>query len=245
MAGRLPEISGLLGRGVTGSMETNEGVVMGGTDLYLKQMEIGPMANFVYLIGPAGSKETAVVDPAWDVGAILRAAEADDRRIVAALVTHWHPDHTNGVEDLVERTDARVYVNREEVPWLQHPARNLKEVGPGEELRLGDLTLQFLHTPGHTPGSQCFLVRERLVSGDTLFINACGRTDLPGGDPERLYKSLSGTLRRLDDRTILLPGHNYADVSSTTLGEQKTNNPFLCCASLNSFLRLVGGPLGI
>ncbi len=211
-------------------------------DLYLRQMEIGPMANFVYLIGPAGAPETAVVDAAWDIEAILRAAEADGRRVVAALVTHWHPDHTNGLERLVEATDARVYAQRDELPWLRYAGANLKAVAPGDELRLGEVTIQFLHTPGHTPGSQCFLVRDRLVSGDTLFINACGRTDLPGGDPERLYQSLTGTLGRLDDRTILLPGHNYAEIPSTTLGEQKRQNPFLRCASLTQFLRMIGGP---
>ena len=211
-------------------------------DLYLRQMEIGPMANFVYLIGPAGAPETAVVDAAWDIEAILRAAEADGRRVVAALVTHWHPDHTNGLERLVEATDARVYAQKDELPWLRYAGANLKAVAPGDELRLGEVTIQFLHTPGHTPGSQCFLVRDRLVSGDTLFINACGRTDLPGGDPERLYQSLTGTLGRLDDRTILLPGHNYAEIPSTTLGEQKRQNPFLRCASLTQFLRMIGGP---
>jgi len=211
-------------------------------DLYLRQMEIGPMANFVYLIGPAGAPETAVVDAAWDIEAILRAAEADGRRIVAALVTHWHPDHTNGLERLVEATDARVYAQKDELPWLRYAGGNLKAVAPGDELRLGEVTIQFLHTPGHTPGSQCFLVRDRLVSGDTLFINACGRTDLPGGDPERLYQSLTGTLGRLDDRTILLPGHNYAEIPSTTLGEQKRQNPFLRSGSLTQFLRMIGGP---
>jgi hydroxyacylglutathione hydrolase len=211
-------------------------------DLYLRQIEIGPMANFVYLIGPAGAPETAVVDAAWDIEAILRAAEADGRRVVAALVTHWHPDHTNGLERLVEATDARVYAQKDELPWLRYAGGNLKAVAPGDELRLGEVTIQFLHTPGHTPGSQCFLVRDRLVSGDTLFINACGRTDLPGGDPERLYQSLTGTLGRLDDRTILLPGHNYAEIPSTTLGEQKRQNPFLRCASLTQFLRMIGGP---
>jgi len=211
-------------------------------DLYLRQIEIGPMANFVYLIGPAGAPETAVVDAAWDIEAILRAAEADGRRVVAALVTHWHPDHTNGLERLVEATDARVYAQKDELPWLRYAGGNLKAVAPGDELRLGEVTIQFLHTPGHTPGSQCFLVRDRLVSGDTLFINACGRTDLPGGDPERLYQSLTGTLGRLDDRTILLPGHNYAEIPSTTLGEQKRQNPFLRSGSLTQFLRMIGGP---
>jgi len=218
---------------------------MSGKELYLRQMEIGPMANFVYLVGPAGSKEAVVVDPAWDVGAILNAAESDGRRIVGALVTHWHPDHTTGLDELVRRTDATVYIHRDDIPWLMEPVGNLKPVASGEELRLGDLTLTFLHTPGHTPGSQCFLARDRLLSGDTLFINACGRTDFPGGDPAQMYKSLSGTLARLDDRTVLFPGHNYADVPSTTLGDQKRDNPFLRCASLEGFLRMVGGPLGI
>jgi hydroxyacylglutathione hydrolase len=218
---------------------------MVGKDLYVRQMEIGPMANFVYLIGPAGSKETAVVDPAWDVPTVLRTAESDDRRIVAALVSHWHPDHTNGLQELVERTDATVYVNRDEIPWLRYDGGNLKAVGPGEDMDLAGLGIRFVHTPGHTPGSQCFLVRDRLISGDTLFINACGRTDLPGGNPAQLYESLTGTLRKLDDRTILLPGHNYADVPSTTLGEQKRSNPFLCCTTLDGFLRMVGGPFRI
>jgi hydroxyacylglutathione hydrolase len=217
---------------------------MTGGELYLKQMEIGPMANYVYLLGPAGSPETAVVDPAWDVESILDAASADGRKIVAVLVTHWHPDHTNGLASLVDRTDAKVYANREDLPWLPFKGENLRSVRAGEDLLLGGVPVKFLHTPGHTPGSQCFLVRDRLVSGDTLFINACGRTDLPGGDPTRLYESLSGSLSRLDDRTILLPGHNYADLSSTTLGEQKIHNPFLRCASLRQFLGMVGAPRG-
>lgn len=211
-------------------------------DLYLKQMEIGPMANFVYLIGPAGSRDAIVVDAAWDIGAIVEAAARDERRIVGALVTHWHPDHTNRLQELVEATDAKVYIHRDDVPWLREPVGNIVPVAGGHELPVGDMTIRFLHTPGHTPGSQCFLVRDRLVSGDTLFIDACGRTDLPGGDPEQLYRSLSGTLAKLGDETVLLPGHNYADVPSTTMGAQKRSNPFLRCASLDQFLRAVVRP---
>jgi len=212
---------------------------------YIKQMEIGPMANYVYLVGAAGSKDAVVVDPAWDIDAIVEAAERDGRRIVGALVTHWHPDHTNGLQELVDKTDAAVYVNAEDVPWLPSPVGNLRPSRPGDALQLGDVKVEFLHTPGHTPGSQCFLVRGRLLSGDTLFIDACGRTDLPGGEPEELYRSLSGTLRNLDDRTIVLPGHNYAPVPSATIGEQKISNPFLACASLTAFLRMTGGRLGL
>jgi len=212
---------------------------------YIKQMEIGPMANYVYLLGATGSKDAVVVDPAWDIDAIVEAAARDGRRIVGALVTHWHPDHTNGLQELVDKTDAAVYVNAEDVPWLPSPVGNLKPARPGDALQLGDVKVEFLHTPGHTPGSQCFLVRGRLLSGDTLFIDACGRTDLPGGDPEELYRSLSGTLRNLDDRTIVLPGHNYAPVPSATIGEQKISNPFLACASLTAFLRMTGGRLGL
>jgi hydroxyacylglutathione hydrolase len=211
-------------------------------DLYFRQMEIGPMANYVYLVGPKTGAETLVVDPAWDVGAILAAADADGRRVTGALVTHWHPDHTNGLQDLVERTDARVWVQRDELPWMPFRGANVVPVAPGDGLTVGDVDLTFLHTPGHTPGSQCFLVRGRLVAGDTLFIDACGRTDLPGGDPEALYRSLTGTLNRLDDRTVLYPGHNYAPVPSATLSEQKRSNPFLRCASLGAFLRMVGAP---
>jgi glyoxylase-like metal-dependent hydrolase (beta-lactamase superfamily II) len=211
-------------------------------DLYLRQMELGPMANFVYLIGPPRSEETAVVDPAWNVDEILRSAEADGRRIVSVLVTHWHPDHTNGLEELVERTSAAVYVNEHEIPWMPFGGDNLRSLGSGDEVRVGDMTVRSLHTPGHTPGGQCFLVEDRLISGDTLFIDACGRTDVPGGDPEQLYSSLTGTLSKLDDRTIILPGHDYAGVPSATLAEQKRTNPFLRCTSLERFLRMVGGP---
>ena len=218
---------------------------MSSQEPYIKQMEIGPMANYVYLLGATGSKDAVVVDPAWDIDAIVEAAERDGRRIVGALVTHWHPDHTNGLQELVDKTDAAVYVNAEDVPWLPSPVGNLKPARPGDALQLGDVKVEFLHTPGHTPGSQCFLVRGRLLSGDTLFIDACGRTDLPGGDPEELYRSLSGTLRNLDDRTIVLPGHNYAPVPSATIGEQKISNPFLACASLTAFLRMTGGRLGL
>ena len=105
--------------------------------------------------------------------------------------------------------------------------------------------MRLLHTPGHTPGSQCFLVEEaggagRLVSGDTLFLGSCGRVDLPGSNPEDMYRSLSGTLKQLPDETLLYPGHLYAPEPSSTMGEQKRTNPYLRVTSLEMFLSFMG-----
>ena len=153
--------------------------------------------------------------------------------LVGALVTHTHQDHVGGsleswgmpgripgVEELLERVPLKVYVNKAEREFLKGLGSDLVAVDGHDTLAVGRLTLTFLHTPGHTPGSQCFLVDGRLVSGDTLFIGACGRTDLPGSDPAEMYYSLTQRLAALPDETILLPGHNYGGASST-IGDEK------------------------
>ncbi len=224
---------------------------MGSPGMILRQVEMGPMMNFVYIIGCPETREAAVVDPAWDVPAILKLAQDADLRITRILLTHGHPDHMNGLEALLEATDAKICLHAEETDYLREVAAffgmsvdfmgrhssSFQAVSDGEKIVIGKLPLQFLHTPGHTPGSQCFLVGGNLVSGDTLFINACGRVDLPGGDPEKMWHSLTHKLGALDDKTVLYPGHNYADRPTTTMGEQKKNNPYLHFTSLNDFLR--------
>ena len=224
--------------------------------MILKQVEMGPMMNFVYLIGCEKTREAAVVDPAWDVPAILQLASECDLKITHVLLTHGHPDHMNGLDALLKATDAQVCLHADESDYLKEVAAyfgmpidfmgrrsaNLRSTASGETIQLGDLPLQFLHTPGHTPGSQCFLVRGNLVSGDTLFVNACGRVDLPGGDPEKMWHSLTHTLGALDDNTVLCPGHNYGDRPTATMGEQKKSNPYLRFASLNDFVRDMRGP---
>jgi hydroxyacylglutathione hydrolase len=105
---------------------------------------------------------------------------------------------------------------------------------------VGGVEIQLMHTPGHTPGSQCFLVENRVVSGDTLFIDACGRVDFPGGNPEQMYYSLTQKLMALPDEMILFPGHNYAPLKHATLGEQKKSNPYLKFSSLKQFLGAMG-----
>ena len=198
------------------------------------------MQNFIYLVGDPATHEAAVVDPGWEVPKILQAAEADGYRITKAFVTHTHFDHVMGLADLLAAADIPVYVHKTERSLLSLERGSLQEVTGGETVYVGTLPVSFIHTPGPTPGSQCLLVDGRLLSGDTLFINACGRCDLPGSDPRQMYESLSKTLKALDDATTLYPGHNYAPQPVSTMGEQKQTNPFLRIPTPQEFLRLVG-----
>lgn len=203
--------------------------------LYLKQLEIGPMQNFIYLIGDREKRECVMVDPAWDVKAVYQEAEKDGMKVTGALVTHAHFDHVNALDDFLAKTPGKIYCQKAEAEFLKFWESDLKPVESGEKLRIGDIEITFLHTPGHTPGSQCFLVENRLVSGDTLFINACGRCDMPGGNAEEMYRSLK-KLSELDDKVILFPGHNYSDAPTSTIGQEKQQNPYLKCPSLQDFL---------
>lgn len=194
------------------------------------------MENFVYLVGSKTTREVFIVDPAWQVDTILRAAKEEDVKIKGALVSHYHFDHTNGIEELLQAVDVPIYVNKKDAPYMEYSSDNIKEVDNNFKVKVGEIEVEMIHTPGHTPGSQCFHVQNRLISGDTLFINACGRCDLPGGDAKDMYASLTQKLMKFDDATILLPGHNYADKPTTTMGEQKKTNPYLMCDSLDNFL---------
>ena len=217
--------------------------------LYLKQVELGPMQNFVYLIGDQATRECVVVDPAWEIDGIADLIAADDMRLTGVLVTHTHQDHVGGhlfghdipgVAELLARHPTKVYVHRAEREFLKGFGSDLVKVEGGDTLQVGAIPLTFVHTPGHTPGSQCFLVDGRVVSGDTMFIDACGRVDFPGGNAEQMYYSLTQKLMALPNETILFPGHNYAPLKHATIGEQKKTNPYLKFASLKQFLAVMG-----
>lgn len=210
------------------------------SDLYLKQLEIGPMQNFQYLVGDAKTKEVALVDPAWDVEKVLEEAEKDGLKIQAILISHIHYDHVNALDRALKATNAKVYVHKEEARELGVPKSYSMPSENGTQVKLGDITIELIHTPGHTVGSQCFFVRNKLISGDTLFIGTCGRTDFPGGSPEEMYKSLHDRLGKLPDGTILLPGHNYSGSPTSTLGDQRKQNPYMVAQSLNEFLAMMG-----
>ncbi len=204
-----------------------DAAVVGSPDLYFKQISVGYMGNFVYLIGDKKVKECAVVDPAWDVDAILKEAEKDGMKVVAGILTHTHFDHANGVEALVEKTGAKIYVHANEAKFLKDVAsKQLIETKEGFTLKIGAVEMIFLHTPGHTEGAQCIQVGEKLVTGDTLFVGACGRCDLPGGDEKKLMHSLK-RLAGLDGSLQVFPGHAYGDADSSTIGNERRTNPYM------------------
>ncbi|MCG8588439.1 MAG: MBL fold metallo-hydrolase [Proteobacteria bacterium] len=228
------------------------------SDLYFRQVHLGEMANLAYLVGSVSSRQCFLVDPAWNVDALLDQAESDGMEVVGALVTHYHPDHVGGslfgmniqgLDRLLERKPMPVHVNEHEADGVVQVTgierSDVVSHAGGDVVETGGVRVRLLHTPGHTPGSQCFLVEEsgrdgHLVSGDTLFLGGCGRVDLPGSNAEDMYQSLHGTLKKLPDETLLFPGHLYAPEGSSTMGEQKRTNPYLRVDSLQTFLGFMG-----
>ena len=221
-------------------------------ELIVEQIQIGPMANFTYLVGSRSTREVAVVDPAWDIDGLLNHIDERGYTLIAALATHYHPDHIGGgmgnraiagVTELLAKKPVKIYAHREEAAGVRRVTgiseSDLAKVDSGDRLRVGSIEIEFLHTPGHTPGSQCFRVKNTLVSGDTLFIDGCGRVDLPGSDPEQMYQSLQ-KLKALPDDTLLLPGHNYSAVPNATMGDTKKTNAYLAVKDLATWRQVMG-----
>ena len=221
-------------------------------ELIVEQIQIGPMANFTYIVGSRSTREVVVVDPAWDIDGLLGHLEKRDYTLTAALATHYHPDHIGGgmggqsiagVTELLAKNPVKVYAHREEAGGIKRVTgiseSDLVKVDSGDKLSVGMVEIEFLHTPGHTPGSQCFRIKNTLVSGDTLFIDGCGRVDLPGSDTEQMYHSLQ-KLKALPDDTLLLPGHNYSNVPVATMGETKQVNAYLAVKDLPTWRQIMG-----
>ena len=223
------------------------------TDLLIEQIEIGPMQNYTYIIGDKKSREVAIVDPAWDIESLLKHLDEKDYKLTAALATHYHPDHVGGsfsghnvegVAELMAARPVKVYANKHEADGIKKVTEisesDLVRVESGDTLSLGEIEVEFLHTPGHTPGSQCFRIKNTLVSGDTLFINGCGRVDLPGSNSDDMFASMR-KLADLPDDTLLLPGHNYGHVPNATMEELKNMNPYLRMDDIETWRSIMGG----
>ncbi len=212
------------------------------------------MRNFVYLIGDTETRECVVVDPAWAVGDLVALVEAEGMKLTGALATHYHPDHiggdlmgmcnVEGVPELLATCAVPVHCHRAEAEWVRRSlgveASDLALADSGDVVKVGSIEITLMHTPGHTPGSQCFVVKNRLIAGDTLFLDGCGRTDFPGGDVDELYYSLHQRLATLPDDTVLYPGHLYSSDPSATLGDTRRKNYVFRMRSIEDWRRFHG-----
>lgn len=210
--------------------------LLSGKDFAQEDAMARQMVNFAYLLGDRESGECVVVDPAYAVDELVAIAESDDMKIVGALASHYHADHIGGsmmgysiegITRLLEHHNVPIHVNEHEVQWITKTtgveSNSLHSHSSGDVVTVGELEIILVHTPGHTPGSQCFLVNGCLVSGDTLFLDGCGRTDLPGSDVGQMYESLN-RLATLPDETIVLPGHRYSEPPAARLSDVKQFN---------------------
>ena len=211
--------------------------LLSGRDFAQQDQVARQMVNFVYLIGDRETGEAIAVDPAYDVRGILDILAADGMKLTGALATHFHPDHVggsmggytiSGVRELLTIQPVPIHVQADEAPWVKRVTdasdSDLVEHASGDTVMVGDIPIELIHTPGHTPGSQCFFVDGRLVSGDTLFLEGCGRMDLPGADPAAMYDSLTHKLAKIPDDAILFPGHQYSMDPYASMGETRQTN---------------------
>jgi glyoxylase-like metal-dependent hydrolase (beta-lactamase superfamily II) len=227
--------------------------LLAGRDFAVGDPVATQMVNFTYLIGDRASGECVVIDPAYSVADLLDVVGADGMELSGALVTHYHPDHCGGTmmgmriegaAELLELAQVPIHVQSDEAEWVLKvtdlQSTDLVTHGSGDMVTVGDIPIELVHTPGHTPGSQCFYVNNCLVSGDTLFLDGCGRTDLPGGDPEALYHSLTTTLANVPDDAILFPGHQYSTESSDLLGDTRARNMVFKPRSAEQWMAMFG-----
>jgi len=208
--------------------------------LYFRQSPVGRMRNFAYLFGCERSRAAAVVDPGFEVERIVTLAETDGYRIASLFTTHGHGDHVGGHRKMMEATGARVIAHRDEVGRLREQGLSVDQiVEDNDEVKVGNVSVRILHTPGHTSGGICLLVGgKKLITGDTLFVGDCGRVDLPGGNGRALFESIHGKLMLLDNAVEVWPGHDYGERPSSTIGEEKRENIAMTCRSLEEFMAL-------
>jgi len=211
--------------------------LLAGRDFAAEDMLAQQMVNFVYLIGDRATGECVAIDPAYKVGELLHIIAEDGMRLTGVLATHFHPDHIGGsmmghdiegVAALLELTGVKIHIQTEEADLVKKVTgvsdSDLELHSSGDVLMVGEVPIDLIHTPGHTPGSQCFFVQNNLVSGDTLFLDGCGRTDFPGSDATEMYRSLHTRLAKIPDDAILFPGHRYSFHSSSSMGITRETN---------------------
>ena len=209
------------------------------------------MLNFAYAIGDRETGEAILVDPSYHPTELVEIVEADGLKVVGVIATHFHADHIGGdlmgyeipgIAELLQHRNVPIHVQTTEVAWVTKGTGvevvNLVQHEIHYILKVGKYEIEFIHTPGHTPGSQCMLVNNCLISGDTLFVDGCGRTDFPYSQPEEMYISLNERLAGIKDEVVLYPGHLYSAERHSPMGEVRKNNFVLAPVSKEQWLAM-------
>ena len=204
--------------------------------MIFRQVPVGTFQNFSYIIGDEKTKSAALVDPAWEVDNLLAQCEELGLKVTRVINTHSHHDHIEGNEAVAKRTGAKVVMHE------KSPVRKDITVKDGNVVEVGSLTVKVIHTPGHCPDHICLLVDGKLLTGDTLFVGECGRTDLAGGKSGDLYDSLVKKILPLDDSIEVYPGHDYGDRPSSTIGDERKNNYTLKPRTREEFIKFMAEP---
>ena len=204
--------------------------------LKIEQIQVGQMANFTYLIIDEEEKEIAIIDPSWDLDKIFGIIKRNSYRVKFIINTHTHFDHILGNEQVLAITNCQIVQHENSMD------RHDIAVKDGDRIRVGNIVIDILHTPGHSKDSICLIVDSKIIfTGDTLFVGNCGRIDLPGGNVNEMYDSLLRRIIKLNDELILYPGHNYGMKTVSTIGEEKNTNYVLAPRTLQEFIQFMTG----
>lgn len=203
--------------------------------MIIETIPVGPLETNCYLVAD-GKGSAVVIDPGDNAGKIVEAIDNMSVRVEKIILTHGHWDHIGALANVAERTGAEVVIHEKDEKAVADPGINLsglvfdkregrvdRTVRDRDVIEVGDLKLEILHTPGHTPGSMSVLVDGNLFSGDVIFYDSIGRTDFPGGNQEEMHRSVHGTIMTLPDDTKIFPGHG----KSTTVAREREHNPYL------------------
>ena len=208
--------------------------------MFLKQMQVGHMAIFAYIVGDPESGEGLVIDPAANCSGIIKVAQENNLNIKYIVNTHGHVDHISGNTEMKKKTGAQIIIHKDDAELLvftppmvfkmfgaeQSPPADIT-VNDGDLITVGGISLKVIHTPGHSPGGMSLYTKGYVFTGDTLFVEAVGRTDLPGGSWPVMHRSITERLCTLPDDTKVLPGHNYGRMPTSTIGHEKMYNPYI------------------
>ena len=204
---------------------------------FFQQMEVGPFHNFTYVLGCPDTKKACLIDPGWEGQKFLDILKKRKLKLESILITHHHPDQTESVLELILEKNPKIYVHENEIGRWQHLSPKVYGLKDNDTVKVGELNLKALSTPGHTTDSLCFLFDDKLFTGDTLLVGSCGRCDLPESNPSHLYHSLYTKIKSLPQKLQIYPAHHYGKTPSSTLEKEFQSNPFLNMESEEEFIR--------